>query len=223
MQPDHPTNEQRLDQAVSHRLAQMRRPVDISHLTDRLEASIASSQQTHRPTAPLARIGRWVSLAASIAIVAGMTILFSSSSDPALATPVMFQLHEDIQNGRVPMVRVKTMDEARHTVAAAWANAPELPRTEMPPESCCLRDVKDRRVVCIALRTAEVPITVVVARTDDFHPGGTATHLASGQTGHVSTFGSCSMVVTQHGDRWLCVMADMPVEQLKVIAAQIGF
>ncbi len=215
------TSNERLDNATRQRLAALKQPVDTTALLGKLEAAIADERGPASFKFPR-HLTRWLSAAAAIVIVATSVVLFEATQSPALATPVMMQLHEDIQHGRVPMVSVRNMDEARQTVAAAWADAPDLPRFDMPIESCCLRDVKDRRVVCIRMRAAEAPVTVVVARVKDFHPGGHETATPSGHTAHVSTHEGTSMVVTQHGDRWLCMMADLPAEKLIALADEIG-
>src|SRR5258706_14241624 len=105
-----------LDRAIAARLAKLRAmPVDTSRLEAAIRAKIpkapAATVEAQRP-----RRIRWFSplraLAASFVLLCSVVaiVLLTSSSGPAMASASeMAQMHRDIVDGRVPVMRVQSI------------------------------------------------------------------------------------------------------------------
>jgi hypothetical protein len=166
------------DRQVAGRLAALRTmPVDTSRLDAALRAVLppppsrraAVAAPGVRPRAAWFRPLRAVAASLVLMSAVAAVVLLSAAGGPALASPAeMARMHDELVTGRVPVVRVDSIDQAGRALNEQWPDRPDLPAA---PEShvmaCCMKSVKNKRVACVLLRTEGVPITMTVARAAD--------------------------------------------------------
>ncbi len=222
-QPDNTS----LDKATSLRLRQLAAaPVDTTRLETMLQASLAAAtapqaQPRHRLT-----LRHWmrpiVSLAASLALAAVIiTGLLLSGQNPVVASPIeLTALHSQIVTGQLPVTRVSSMAQARDAIARQWAKGPELPSLQgLEVQSCCLTNVHGKLVAAVLLEVEGKAVTLIVADARDFvMPHGTVVQ-RNGRAIVTHQNAGLDMAMTRQGDRWLCVMGDLPVDTLVTLAA----
>ena len=223
----------RLDRATARRLARLRSaPV----ATDRLEAALRSqlpseatgaTESTSRPWAALRWLGSVRGAAAGVAatVVLAVALLLTTSAGPAVASAsAMADLHRGVVSGLTPTVRVESIDAAARVLSAGWASPPELP--DVPDEhvmACCMRSVSDRRVACVLLSDAGVPVTMTVAAAGEVRPPDSPTVVRGGVTYHVQSSGGLNMVMAERGGRWVCLIGELPAGRLIDLAGGLKF
>jgi hypothetical protein len=152
--------------------------------------------------------------------------LLTSSSGQVLASPTqMAQVHLDMVANRIPVTRVNSIDEAGKVLSQSWSQSPQLPQ---PPQehvmACCMKSIRDKRMACVLLQDqAGTPITMTVARSTDMRPPRGATVTRDGVTYHVHDMSPLNMVMTERGDRWVCLIAELPQEKLIELASRLQF
>ena len=217
-----------LDEATRRRLSRLAsRPVDTTGAASRIRAEI----ERLRPARQRFSLPGWsgwtrrgVAAAAVLAAAAALTFVLSESGSAVYAAPSeMVNLHQDLLAGRVPVVPVADIAEAQRVIGSRWRAAPALPEQwDAHVHACCLRDVQSRQVACLLMNVDGTPVTVVVARTRDFQlPQGEAVD-RGGQRFVVTSRDDIEMVMTQHGDRWVCLMGQTPRERLLSMAEKLG-
>jgi hypothetical protein len=213
------------EQAISQRLARLRTmPVDLTALETRIGKSIP---RPHRTTL---RHLAWVhpvrSVAASIAILAIITAaLIASSGGPVLASAQqMAQVHEDLVAGRMPAMRVNSIDAANKALAAQSPGSPEMP--DVPGDhvmACCMRDVKGKRVACVLMDSGGTPVTMTVANGAEMRLPNSPTISRDGVAYHVQSVNDLNMVMAQRQGRWICVIGRLPAERLIDTVVKLQF
>jgi len=223
MTPDRSQDE--LDLATQARLSKLAsRPVDTSAVTSRLRAEMAKHRaEDHPATFAFPAWARWLgrsAVAAAIVVVATLMFVTSQSGSAVYAAPAeMVQLHRDLVAGRAPVVPVANVAEAKRTIESKWREAPVIPdQWDQNIHACCLRDVQSRQVACILLERDGVPVTVVLARTKDFRSPADGTVDHNGRKYAVHSRDGVNMVMAQQGDRWMCLMGEIPQDSLMRVA-----
>jgi len=223
MMPDRSQDE--LDLATQARLSMVAsRPVDTSAVTSRLRAEMAKHRAQDRPAtfafpAWARRLGR-SAVAAAIVVVVTLMFVSSQSGSAVYAAPAeMVRLHRDLVAGRAPVVPVANAAEAKRTIESQWREAPAIPdQWDQNVHACCLRNVQSRRVACILLERDGVPVTVVLARTKDFRSPADDRVEHNGRAYAVHSRDGINMVMAQQGDRWMCLMGEIPQDFLMRVA-----
>ena len=89
--------------------------------------------------------------------------------------------------------------------------------------ACCLKNVKDKKVACVLLRSEGVPVTMVVANAGDMRSPKSSTVQRGGVTYHVQSSGVLNMVMTERHGRWVCMIGQVPADRLMDLASQLAF
>lgn len=214
--------DERLDRATARRLSQLRNmPVDTTRLEQRIRSQVARPrrrpQTWFRPMRAVA--------AGFVLLLLGAAVFLTTSGGPALASPAqMAQMHQDLVAGRMPAVRVDSIEAANKVLAEKSPGGPELP--DIPAEhvmACCMKSVKDKRVACVLLKSEGVPVTMVVANAADMRSPKSREVLRGGVAYRVDSVGALSMVMTERHERWVCLIGEMPAERLMDLAAKLEF
>jgi hypothetical protein len=213
-----------LDRAVANRLSKLRtRPVDTSRLDQALRGQI-----------PFPSAGRvsWLRLrplravAASIAVLLIISaLLLTTATGPAMASPTqMAQFHQDLVAGRTPVMQVDSIQAANQALNEQWPQSPQLP--SVPAQhvmACCMKSVRNKKVACVLLKDAGVPITMTVANASDMRTPSSQTVTRGGVSYSVQAVGSLNMVMTERNGRWICLIGELPAERLMDLAMQLQF
>jgi hypothetical protein len=222
----------RLDQATADRLARLRSmPVDTSRLEKSLRAHIPEdvrvSDGCSTPSWRVAWFRPFRAVAASFLLLSAVVavVLLSSSSRPALASPVqMAQMHEELLSGRTPVMQVNSIDEANKALGGAWPGAPTLPGApEGHVMACCLKSVQGKKVACVLLRDGEEPVTMTVANAADMRLPKSPTVRRGSVTYHAQSSGDVNMVMTERNGRWVCLIGRVPAERLMDVSSKLEF
>jgi hypothetical protein len=220
------TRDERLDQATAARLAKLRSmPVDTSRLERLIEAKIP------RPSVrPSFRISQWMrpfrAVAASLLIVGIIgALLIATSGGPVIASAAdMAKFHDDLVSGRVAVTHVASVDAANKALTAEWAQSPQIPN--MPADhvmACCMRSVKNKKVVCVLMEDSAGPVSMTVANASDMQAPTSPTITRGGIAYHVQSVGQLNMVMTERNGRWICLIGKLPVERLMDLASSLEF
>lgn len=195
--------------------------------TMRLEAWIEA--RIPRPR----RTGFWhtvpMRLRAAAAMLLGMALLgvllWSPSGGPVLAsTAEMARFYQEMISGTIPVTQVDSIEQARRVLTGSWPEQPGLPfAADGHVMACCMREIKDRKMVGVLLRTDGGLITLSVARSSDLRSPQKVTAVRAGQPYHVQSIGDLNMVSTQRDGRWICLMGELPAERLIDIAQGLKF
>lgn len=216
-----PQIESELDRATSARLRKLSaRPVDLGRLERAMVAKL-TAPAVGAPTSPLKLWWggplRAVAAGIVLTLLVGLVLaVIVKSTSPAMAEPTsMASLHQQLVDGKTPMTRVGSAEEATRLLGTDWPGMPSLP--SLPEDhalACCLKEVKGKRVVCVVISDGTAaPVSVVVAPRGDLKaPGGRRAH----------SVGDVNMLMVEHGDRWVCLMTTGPVEQLERVAKGMG-
>jgi hypothetical protein len=223
--------ESELDRAIARRLAKLRAlPVDTTRLDKALRAQLPQPEARARGQgkSPLALL--WLrpvrAIAASVAILAVIgAILLSSSGGPVLASPAqMAQVHEEMVQGRTPVMQVDSISEANKALSAQWLQLPALPAVpEDHVMACCMRSIKNKKVACVLLRNEGVPVTMTVANAADMQMPKAPRVFHGGIDYRVQSIGKLNMVMTERSGRWLCLIGELPPQRLMDLAANLRF
>lgn len=205
------------DSAIAARLANLSaRPVDLSRLQKRIEAQIPRPRHHHTIWQIMAM--RSVRAAAAILLVAltALTVTIASWSGPALAsTDELLQLHQSLVSQQTGMTNVSSMEAANAALAGKWPDAPAMPA--MPGHenmACCVHTLGKAKAACVVLAIDGVPVTMAAAESAKVRMPEMQKVQHDGVIFHVQTTGSVSMVMTQRGDHWYCLMGELPTDRL---------
>ena len=219
------SQDERWDRAVSGRLSKLRTmPVDTTRLAESLREQVPQPCRQARPGWFSLRSVRAV--AASILLIGALgAALFTTLSRPVLASPAqMARMHEDLVAGRMPVVQVDSIDSANVLLAGQHPDSPEVP--ELPAEhvmACCMKSVKNKKVACVLLKREGVPVSLMVARSEDMRAPTSGVVVRDGVRYHVQASGKLNMVMTERAGRWVCLIGELPAERLVDVATQLKF
>jgi hypothetical protein len=210
-----------VDQAIAQRLRRLSTmPMDLS----RLEASLRKERRSSAPPTLWARILRPASAVAAsfLVLVLIAAIVLTGSSGPAMASQ-MAQVHRDMVSGRIQVTAVDSIDAASRVLAETNPAMPELPQApEAHVMACCMRDVSDKKVAHVLLKSEGSPITMSVASATDFKPmGKVVRHNGAGY--HVVSHETLNMVSTERAGRWVCLIGELPTDRLIAVAEKLQF
>jgi len=110
-------DEKAWDDAVSARLGQLRSaPVDLSNLRARIDSQIRQEHPKVRAKNPILRM-IWAhhlqAIAALFIFVVLAGVIINALSNPSIASAQeMFQVHDDLVAGRIPVSRVTSIEDA---------------------------------------------------------------------------------------------------------------
>ena len=222
-------SEDPLDQATRARLGRLgATPVD----TTRLDAGLRSQIPRNGRQAAWRRLLRPVTaVAASLTIVAVIVAaILATSGGEAVASPAqMAQVHRDILANRIAVTKVDSIEEAGRVLSRADSKSPSLPQ---PPDSapeahvmaCCMKSIQNKNVACVLLQSAGgTPITMSVARSGDMRPSPGAGVRRGDVTYQTHSVGPLNMVMTERNGRMVCLMAELPSDQLIDLASRLRF
>ena len=219
-------DDERWEQAVSGRLSKLRSmPVDTSRLAGLLQSQIPRPAARRRAFG--LSIGSLRAVAAGLLLVGalGAALFFAASSRPALASPAqMARMHEDLVAGKTRAMQVDSIEAANQLLAGEHPQFPALPN--VPAEhvmACCMNSLKDKDVACVLMKREGVPVSLMVARSRDMLLPSSPVTVRNGVSYHVQASGKLNMVMSERHDRWVCLIAEMPAEQLMDLAARLEF
>jgi hypothetical protein len=207
----------RWEQAVAGRLSKLRTlPVDTGRLAAALQGEIP------RPVGRTRRM--WLAVGSVRAVAAGIVVvgalaavmLVATTGRPAMASAAQVaQLHEELVSGKVPAVRVDSIDAANRLLAGEHADFPDLP--DMPADhvmACCMTSVKDKKVACVLMKREGVPVSMMVARSEDLRVPASPVTERDGIRYHVQSSGKLNMVTSERGGRCVCVIGELPLDRV---------
>jgi hypothetical protein len=216
------TPDNAFDQAVSRRLARLSHmPVDTSSLERAVRAQVGSPRLSWR------RILRpIVAIAASLLFMAIVGVALLQNRSVQASADLMAQMHRDIVSGKVPTMRVDSIDDVNKMFAAFSANLPTL---STPPDthlmSCCMRDIdgKGKRVGCVLLNDGGTPVTLTVADIQIVKPLVSDPVMHNGEAFHVQSSNELNMVMVDRGQHRICLIGQLPPEKLMTISDSLKF
>ena len=165
-------------------------------------------------------------MAAAILIVAVIGgALLTSSSGPALASAAqMAQVHEDMVAGRTAVMQVDSLEEAGRMLSRDWPQSPDLPGVPRNHVmACCMKSVRDKKMACVLLKAEGVLVTMAVANAADMRIPTSPSRARGGFNYHVQFAGRLNMVMTERHGRWVCLIAELPVERMMDFADELRF
>jgi hypothetical protein len=204
-------------QAIADRLAKLRTlPVDTSRLDRAIRAAIPSAPP-HRWWRPLAAV------AASLLVVATIALVFLPGRPVQASPDAMAQMHNDMVSGKIPTMQFDSIDNANRAIAAMAADAPQLPSAPAEHEmACCIRKVGNKKVTCVLLKNAGVPVTISVAHAADVtRPKNATAQTVDGVTYYIETVGNLHMVMLNDNGNWICLISEAPDATLISLAARL--
>ena len=90
--------------------------------------------------------------------------------------------------------------------------------------ACCMKSIRDKRMACVLLQDeAGTPITMTVARSADMRAPAGPTVMRGGAKYHLHAMAPLNMVMTERAGRWVCLISELPQEQLIDLAARLQF
>ena len=217
---------ERWERAVSGRLAKLRTmPVETGRLAAAMHAQIP--QPSRRTRGFRLSIGTVRAVAASVLILGALAaVLFvTTTGRPAMAQAAdMARMHDELVAGKAPAIQVDSIDAANRVLAGEHPQVPALP--DMPADhvmACCMRSVKDKKVACVLMKREGVPVSMMVARSEDMRLPTAPVTVRNGVAYHVQAVGKLNIVMAERHGRWVCLIAEMPADRLMDVAAQLKF
>lgn len=219
---------QEWDAAVAARLAKLRAsPVDTASLERALSNEIGLGGTGTRSRSWWANAMRPTrAIAASLALIASIVtaVMLTASSGPAYAEAGrMAAMHRDITGPNSSVVRVTSVEAAERALSERWPGSPDLP--DVPAEhvmACCLRSIDDRKLACVLLDDAGVPVSMMVAKATDVTGGRAATTVVRDNVSYqVQQSGELNMVMSQRDGRWVCLVGARPVARLIELSSSL--
>lgn len=231
-----PDAQAELDAATRQRLARLASvPVDVAALAARIDQALEQADDGRR-SGWRWRPRRLAAVAAAIAMAGSLVLVLLTAVErttgPAIAGSIeLSQLHAQLVEGRVTTAPAATIEQANALIARqSGEGALRLPglgslsgQGDLTVQSCCLASVRGKLVAAVLLDMEGRPVTLIVAQSADFtHPMGQSLTVA-GRELFAHRLGELEMVMTRHGDRWLCVMGQVERARLADVAASVRF
>ena len=159
-----------------------------------------------------------------VALAIAGVLVFSGGGAVQASPSMMAQMHRDLVAERVAVMKVDSIDEAGQMLARHLQGDPNLPQApDAHVMACCMREVKDKKVACVLLRSDNVPVTLTVARAADMKLPRSPTVVRDGVKYHVEKIEELTMVMTEREGRWICLVSELPADALIEIAAKLQF
>jgi hypothetical protein len=217
---EHDPGRERLDEAVSARLARLRSlPVDLSALSTAVEAQVRRMVLGWLNPMPAA--------AASLLILGTIVVLvIASSSGPVLASPDrLAQIHRDVVSGGAHGMRpVTSIEAANAALASENPGGPAVPgMADDHVMACCVHSVGRKKMSCVSLMADGVPVSLAVADAADVRLPASETVTVEGVTYHVQSAQDVNMTMTERNGRWVCLMGKLPNSRLIEIAKGLRY
>ncbi len=219
----HNASRDAVEQAIADRLSRLKAiPVDASGLDRVFQEMLPGARRSVQ--APWFRPMRAVAAVLMVGALASGILLLTTGQQVLASPAVMARMHRDLVAGHVPVTRVATIDEASHILAMGGDNHPDLPQApDAHVMACCMREIKDRKVACVLLEEAGVPVTMSVANASDMKLPRSPTVVQDGVSYHVQVIDELTMVMTERNQRWVCLISELPAERLISIAGRLVF
>lgn len=230
---DYETEENaRLDEATAKRLARLQTmPVDTGRLESLLRDKLPAEPRAEARRSDFLgsrfslRPLRAVAAAAVLVAALAAALLLSSGREALASTSQMAQMHRDLVQGRIASVQVDSVEAANEVLMSQSTGAPEVP--DLPEGhvmACCMKFVKDKKVACLLLKSEGAPVTMAVARAEDMRREAKGEKVErNGLTFEVESIGALNMVMTERQGRFVCIMGEVPAEQLMSLASKLEF
>ena len=206
----------RLDDATRRRLATLSSlPVETSRLERRLRATLGVQREATRGLRiPVS--SRWSLVAAVLALSLLLVSVLGPRSAAVAAPAPLFELHTKMVTGEVPVTAVDGEGALRTLLQNDGQTVPAL--AALPPalaQACCIHTIKGEQVLGALLNVDGRRISVVFADLDDMDiAGGHEVIERAGRRYVVYEANGLQMVMTTVRDRFVCVIGDLPAEQL---------
>ena len=215
-----------VDAALSRRLARLATvPVDSSNLERRLRAKMAEPEAP--PRQPI--VMRWrrplAGIAALLLVGVFIGLALINTASPVVAAPTeLARVHRDVIAGEAEAFQITSINQANQIIASQSQTAPTLPQhVTGDVRTCCLHRIQGVLVVCLQLEYRGQPVTLVVAHGRELCSRD-GTVIQRGGTEYMThDVEGLNMVMTNQADHWLCVMGELPTDQLVDLAAGIEF
>jgi hypothetical protein len=227
---EHDPGRERLDEAVSARLARLRSlPVDLSALSTAVEAQVGAAPrgQTQGRRMVLGWLNPMPAAAASLLILGTIVVLvIASSSGPVLASPDrLAQIHRDVVSGGAHGMRpVTSIEAANAALASENPGGPAVPgMADDHVMACCVHSVGRKKMSCVSLMADGVPVSLAVADAADVRLPASETVTVEGVTYHVQSAQDVNMTMTERNGRWVCLMGKLPNSRLIEIAKGLRY
>ena len=217
----------RLDRATAARLRALAgRPVDTTGVERGLARALRN--ETIQETDVLhVTWQRWwrpiTTAAAAILVVVTMGwMMLEGGPSPAVAAPAeLAQIHFDVAHGLSPHLKVSTVAQANQLLADQSNGVIPVPALPGAIQSCCLHHYASTTLTCAMIERDGRLITIAIADGAKLHSPAGQVITKNGRAFIAHTANGINMVMTNEADRWLCVMGDVPMEQLVAVAADI--
>lgn len=210
------------DRPVADRLARLgAMPVDTTRLDRFIESKIP------RPRSRWGWSGRGLRAAAAVVLVTALLglVVWNQTGAPVMASVgEMAMFHRQMVQGTIPVTQVDSIQEASQALSDQWPSQPGVP--EAPGGhvmACCMREIKDKKMIGVLVRKEGQLVTISVARASDLRSPAATTLVRDGQAYHVESAGALHMVSTRREGRWICLMGELPPERLVEMAAALKF
>jgi len=211
-----------IDEAVARRLNKLGgMPVDTSSLERSIRSAIPPVHEARARRLWPAR-----AVAASLIVFALIAaFLLNASSGPVMAsTAQMVQMHDDLISGRTPSMKVDSVEAANRVLSSESPHAPTVPNApQQHVMACCMNSIKNKKVSCVLLDFDGTPLSMMVANASDVSMPMSPQQTYHGVKYDVQSSGNLNMVMSRHGDRWICLTGSLPVERLLTIAERLAF
>lgn len=218
--------ENRLEVATSHRLARLAgRPVDTASLERRLASAIEEPPASASPPVWLLRWSRPAQAAAAVVLLVLVGWMLTQQESSAIAAPAeLAQIHRQMIAGDLETTPVMSIEAANAAISGQWESAPAIPQAPgAQVMACSLHLVQGARLAVVRLEYNDAVVKLAVAHARDIQsPGGRQVE-RGGQRFVLHEHEGVTMAMTRHGDRWLCVMGELPEQKLLELAGGIVF
>ncbi len=215
----------RLDRATAARLSKLAgRQINTQSVEEWVEQSLQPPVM-QKPVRVLAWRPWWRPISAAAAILIAVVVgwmMLDGATSPAMASPTeLARIHFDVANGLAPHLKVSSVAEANRLLAEQSGGA--LPVFELPGEvrSCCLHQYAATTLTCVLIERDGHLVTVAIAEVAKLHSPEGKTMTRDGRVFVAHTANGINMVMAHKGTRWLCVMGDVPTDELVAIASEI--
>lgn len=214
-----------VDRTLEDRLAMLgKAKVDTSRLERQLDAAIPHGRSTGLTRTWATH--RFYALAATLLLVAGVAliVIFMRPAGPRIITAKeLVAIHEhyrDHDNGQL-ITSVSTIADANVHITRQWSDAPLLPDLQDGKiAECCVFHLSDCRVACLHMKTrGGSEVTMVVGHSRDLQAADGSPLESNGQKFTFHRVGAYHILATQTADRFVALVADVPLLDLQKIAS----